>query len=120
MSALILILPRRCAQQPVETATPIVEGWRADDSMFTPITLLLPVRPCGPRPSSLRPSVSNSSIIAALSLLWRVLTGRRIAFLDRRAAVSAEVETPTPTSSGGQGFTPREVITANTNSATPS
>ena len=114
------ILPRRCAQQPVDTATPMVEGWRAEDSMFTPITLALPVRPCGPRPSSLRPSVSSSSMSAALSLLWREFTGRKMAFLDRRAAVSAEVDTPTPTSSGGQALTPREVITSNTNSATPS
>jgi hypothetical protein len=36
-------------------------------------------------------------------------------FFDNRAAVSTEVETPTPTSSGGQALTPYEVITSNTN-----
>ncbi|MNV74694.1 hypothetical protein D3C71_1679380 [compost metagenome] len=114
------ILPRRCAQQPVDTATPMVDGWRAEDSMFTPITLLLPVRPCGPMPISLRPSSSSFSIIAALSFGWLESTSRRIARLDRRAAVSTEVDTPTPTSSGGQALMPREVITSNTNSVTPS
>ena len=98
----------------------MVDGWRADDSMLTPITLLLPVRPCGPRPSSFRPSVSSCSISAALSLGCRESTGRRMAFFDSRAAVSAEVDTPTPTNSGGQALTPREVMTSNTNSATPS
>jgi hypothetical protein len=43
-----------------------------------------------------------------------------MASLDRRAAVSTEVDTPTPTSSGGQALTPRSVITSITNSATPS
>ena len=36
--------------------------------------------------------------------------------MERRAAVSAEVDTPTPTNNGGHAFTPREVITSNTNS----
>ena len=46
--------------------------------------------------------------------------GRISAFLDSRAAVSTAVDTPTPTSSGGQALTPREVITSNTKSVTPS
>ncbi|MNT69143.1 hypothetical protein D3C72_2074380 [compost metagenome] len=114
------ILPRRCAQQPVDTATPMVEGCRADDSMFTPITLLLPVKPWGPMPISFRPSSSSFSIIAALSLGWLESTSRRMAFFERRAAVSTEVDTPTPTSKGGQALTPREVMTSKTNSVTPS
>ncbi len=88
--------------------------------MFMPITLALPVRPCGPRPTSLRPFSSSLSICAALGLGWHESTGRRMAFLDSRAAVSAEVETPTPTSIGGQALTPRELMRSNTNSATPS
>ena len=88
--------------------------------MLTPITLALPVRPCGPRPSSFRPSLSRPSIRAAFSFGLLDVTGRKMAFLDSRAAVSAEVDTPTPTSSGGQALTPREVITSKTNSATPS
>ena len=58
--------------------------------------------------------------MAAFSFGWLDVTGRKIAFLDKRAAVSAEVDTPTPTNNGGHAFTPREVITSNTNSATPS
>src|SRR5574343_150868 len=119
-SPLMRIFPRRCAQQPVLMATPMVEGWRADDSMFTPITLALPVRPCGPMPTSLRPCSSSCSISAARGLLLLESTGRRMASLDRRAAVSTDVDTPTPTSSGGQALTPRSVITSITNSATPS
>ena len=35
---------------------PMVDGWRAADSICTPITELLPVSPCGPIPRRLSPS----------------------------------------------------------------
>ena len=37
--------PRRCDQQPTLTATPMVEGWRAVFSMFTPMTEAQPLMP---------------------------------------------------------------------------
>ena len=42
------------------------------------------------------------------------------AFLERSAAVSTDVATPTPTRSGGQAFNPYVVITSITNFVTPS
>ena len=84
------------------------------------MTLALPVRPWGPMPSSLSPSSSSVSILAASASGWCEPTGRIRAFLDRRAAVSTAVDTPTPTRSGGQALTPREQMTSKTKSATPS
>ena len=46
------------------------------------------------------------SMLAALSFSLWLPKGRIRAFLERRAAVSTEVATPTPTNSGGHAFKP--------------
>ena len=46
------------------------------------------------------------SIDAARAFSLWLPRGRISAFLDRSAAVSTDVATPTPTSSGGQAFSP--------------
>ena len=55
---------------------------------------------------SLIPSSRSFSILAALSFSLWLPKGRMRAFLERRAAVSTEVATPTPTNSGGHAFKP--------------
>lgn len=57
----------------------------------------------------------SASIFAARSFSLWLPIGRISAFLERSAAVSTDVATPTPTRSGGHAFKPWLVITSRTN-----
>ena len=76
------MVPRRCDQQPVLTATESTEGWRAEFSMLTPIVERVPPRPWGPRPMESMAAWRSSSSRATFGLVARESTGRMRASLD--------------------------------------